>query len=435
MKEIKYIFLTLLLFLTISLTNVYGFSFTDISSGFSGLFSATVDDNEGNTSFRSLLIPLGGRAESLGGAYTGLGDDVAYLRFNPAAGSIQKETQLSLYHNTWIADSNLETLAYTTRFNKIKNLSVGGYVSCFYVPFTEYNIFGEKTNSSYYVETITALNASYNFFAGYDFKGLAVGANIKAGWRNMPNFTDNDTNLVIKGSGFEQSSIALMADLGLMLQFNFLKFFASREPNVRIGFSAQNIGIAVTGLGKTLELDAGLPTLLSLGMSVRFIKPITISFDFAQPSNFLDIGKYLLPYFHLGVAVQFTNFLSLLFGLQLKGAKPTISTGIEFELTKVRINFNYSLDFTSSLSPLNRFSLSTKLMLGDKGRQKVVDEVTEIYKVGLIYYQNGDWENAIKTWQKALELDKHFDPAILGIKSAENQIKMFDLIEKSLMLD
>ena len=220
-----------------------------------------------------------------------------------------------------------------------------------------------------------------------------------------------------------------------MLQFNFLKFFASQEPNVRIGFSAQNLGVSVTGFGEKLVTDAGLPTLFTIGMSVRFLKPVTISFDFTQPFNFFAPSLYLTPYFHLGVAVQFTDFLSLLFGFQLKGAKPTLSTGVEFELTKIRINLNYSLDFTSSLSPFNRFSLSTKLMLGDKGRQARKDEVTEIYKVGLIYYQNADWENAIKTWKEALKIDKHFDPAILGIKSAEYQIKMFDLIEKSLMLD
>ena len=170
-------------------------------------------------------------------------------------------------------------------------------------------------------------------------------------------------------------------------------------------------------------------------MSVRFLKPLTISFDFTQPFNFLAPTDYLNPYFHLGVAVQFTDFLELLFGLQLKGAKPTISTGLEFELTNIRINLNYSLDFTSSLTPFNRFSLSTKLLLGDKGRKERKDTITEIYKAGLIYYQNAEWESAIRTWEEALKMDKHYDPAILGIKSAEYQIKMFDLIEKSLTLD
>lgn len=434
-KNCKNYFITFLILLILPISEINALSLSDITSKFSSIFSSTVDKNEGATSFRSLLIPFGGRTESLGNAYTGLCDDVSYLRSNPSAGSIQNETQLSLFHNTWIADSNLDSLAYTTRFKKMPNLSIGGYISCFYLPFTEYNIFGDKNASSYYVETISAINASYNFWAGYDFKGLALGATIKTGWRSVPNYTDNDTNMIIKGSGLEQSAFAIMADVGLMMRFNFLKFFASREPNVRIGISAQNLGISITGFGKQIKLDSGLPTLFSAGISVQFLNPLTISIDFTQPVNFLNISSYLLPYIQIGVDVRFTSFLSFLAGLQLKGGKPTITAGLEFELTKIRINFNYSLDLTTSLAPINRFSISTKIMLGDKGRRQVRDKVDKYYKEGLTYYQNADWQNAIDSWNNALKLDKRFDPAILGIESAQYQIDMFKFIEESLLLD
>ena len=426
---------SLVIFLTIPVISLRALSLSDITSGITDIFSPTIDNNEGGTSFRSLLLPFGGRAESMGNAYTGLCDDISYLNSNPAAGALQNETQLSLFHNTWIADSKLETLAYTTRLGFLPHFGLGAYASCFYVPFTEYDIFGEKAASSYYVEAITAVNASYNFFAGYDFKGMSVGANIKAGWRNVPNFTNNDVNTAVPGSGFSQSSFAIMADIGLMFQFNFLKYFASREPNVRIGLTAQNLGIAITGFGDKLELDAGLPTLFSAGMSVRFIKPFTLAIGFTQPMNLMKPQIYLLPYIELGASIQFTSFLSLLAGLQLKGSKPTLSAGLEFELTKVRVNLNYSLDFTTSLAPINRFSLSTKLQLGDRGRKKTRDEVDEIYKAGLIYYQNAEWQKAIDTWEQALKIDKRFDPAKLGIKSAQHQIDMFEEIKKSLMLD
>jgi hypothetical protein len=129
---------TLLLFLLICAICQKGYtlSMTDASSTLGDLFSSFADPNEGTTSFRSLLLPFGGRTESLGNAYTGLCDDISYLRYNPAAGSIQKETQVALFHNSWIADSKLETLAFTTRFKNIPHLSYGGYVSCFYMPFT-----------------------------------------------------------------------------------------------------------------------------------------------------------------------------------------------------------------------------------------------------------------------------------------------------------
>ena len=408
---------------------------TDTSSALGDLFAGMTDQNEGTTSFRSLLIPFGGRTESLGNAYTGLCDDISYLRFNPSAGSIQKETQVALFHNAWIADSKLETLAYTTRLKNIPHFSYGGYISCFYLPFTEYNLFGDRVNGSYYTESIAAINASYNLLAGYDFKGLATGITVKAGWRGMPDYTDNDTNAIIQGSGLAQSAFAIMADVGFMLQFNFLKFYSSRDPNVRIGFSAQNLGVALTGFGDEMKRDDPLPTTFSAGMSVQFIKWITVTADFVQPFNLYEPDSYLIPYFNSGVSIQFASFVSLLAGFSLRGANPRISTGLEFEVAKIRLNMNYTLDLTTSLAPLNRISLSAKIMLGDKGRSITDAQVDEYYQIGLKYYADANWEDAILVWEEALKLNKRFDPAIQGIQSARYQIEMFQKIKESLQLE
>ena len=425
----------LILFCICGFSKAYAVSITDATSAIGDLFSSFVDPNEGTTSFRSLLLPFGGRTESLGNAYTGLCDDISYLRFNPAAGSIQKETQVALFHNSWIADSKLETLAYTTRFKNIPHFSYGGYIFCFYLPFTEYDLFGDRVAGNYYTETVAAINASYNLLAGYDFKGLATGITIKTGWRGMPNYTDNDTGAIISGSGLAQSGLSIMADIGFMLQFNFLKFYSSRDPNVRIGISAQNIGVSLTGFGEQIKLDDPLPSTIAAGISVKLIKPITISADFVQPINLFDIGTYLIPYFNTGISIQFASFVSLLAGFQLKGANPRISTGLEFEVAKIRLNMNYTLDLTTSLAPLNRISLSAKILLGDKGRSITDAQVDEYYKLGLKYYADAQWEDAILVWQEAVKLNKRFDPAIQGIQSARYQIEMFQKIKESLMLD
>ena len=410
-------------------------SITDVSTVLGDLFSSMTDSNEGSTSFRSLLIPFGGRTESLGNAYTGLCDDISYLRFNPAAGAIQKETQVALFHNSWIADSKLETLAFTTRFKNFRHLSAGGYVSCFYLPFTEYDIFGDRVAGNYYTESIAALNASYNLLAGYDFKGLAAGITLKAGWRGMPNYTDNESGALLSGSGLAQSALALMADAGIMMQFNFLKFYSSRDPNVRIGISAQNLGLSLTGFGKEIKTDDPLPTSFAAGISVKLIKPITLSADFVQPFNLMEPGTYLIPYFNTGLSIQFASFVSLLAGFSLKGANPRISTGFEFEVAKIRLNLNYTLDLTTSMAPLNRISLSAKILLGDKGRSITDAQVDEYYQLGLKYYADAKWEDAILVWEEAVKLNKRFDPAIQGIQSARYQIEMFQKIKDSLMLD
>lgn len=410
-------------------------SYSDLITDLSDIFYSFVDKNEGQTSFRSLLIPFGGRSESLGGAYTGLCDDINFLQYNAGAGAVQKESQIALFHNMWIADSKMETIAATTRFKNIPHLSLGGFVSCFYLPFTEYNIFGDRVAASYYSETLAAINFSYNFLAGYDFKGFSLGGNLKTAWRGMPNYTDNNTNEVINNSGLAQSGLAFMGDLGLLLQFNFLKFYYSRDPNVRIGFSAQNLGVSLTGWGQQVVLDDPLPSLLSAGISVKFVKPVTLSLEFQQPINLQNLSTYLKPYIASGISLEFTNFLSVLGGFAIKGGNPRFSAGFEFEVAKVRFNFNYTLDFTSSFSPLNKLSLSLKLKLGDKGRGIIDKQVDEYYQQGLIYYAEADYQAAIDVWKEALKLNKRFDPAKLGIQSAQYQIDMFQLIKESLRLD
>ena len=138
---------------------VYSLEYVDGFSQLSDAFQGFVDPNSGSTSFPSLNIPEGGRAESLGSACTALADDISFFDYNAAASSILKNTELARFHNSWISDSNLETIAATWRKG---DLGMGAKLKCFYVPFTEYNDFGERMASSYFSETTGVFNISYN---------------------------------------------------------------------------------------------------------------------------------------------------------------------------------------------------------------------------------------------------------------------------------
>lgn len=165
------------LFLVLTILPLGALSLTDVTVSLDDIFSPFVDKNEGLTSFRSLMIPSGGRAESMGGAFTGLADDISYINYNAAASSVLQNSQASVFHNSWIADSNYETLSVTLRRG---DFGFGAAFSCFYVPFTEYDIFGTRASSGYYTESVAAANCSYNFLSGYNFKGLALGFTLKA---------------------------------------------------------------------------------------------------------------------------------------------------------------------------------------------------------------------------------------------------------------
>lgn len=380
-----------------------------IDSKMADMFSAYIDKNEGLTTFRSLNIPVGGRAESLGTACTALSDDICFFDYNPAVSSVLPQTEFAVFHNAWIADSAIETIATTSRNG---NLGYGAQLKCFYVPFSEYNMFAEKVAASYYSETSAAFNLSYNFLAGYNFKGIAVGTTLRAAYRSMPDYTDNDSNQIISGSGKKQSAVACMTDLGLLFRFNVAKFFVDRNPNLNVGLSVNNLGAAYTGFGDAIIRDDSLPTRISLGISYRIFAPILITTEFRKPVNIFDFSASESWSAGGGVEIGITRFFSLESGFLLQGGNPRISLGSEFDVKSVQMGVCYTFDLTSSQNPINHISLSAKLKLGDKGRAKIQQLVDKYYIEGLKLYADGNLAEAVLSFDKAIDLDKRFDPAI-----------------------
>lgn len=384
----------------------------------SGVFDSLIDDHEGETAFRSLLIPAGGRGEAMGSAFTALASDIGFFESNPAGSATMENTELAVMHNNWIADSRLETLSFSRRSDVF---GYGASVRCFYVPFTEYNTFGERVSRGYYTETFATLNVSYNFLAGYYFKGIATGMNLKVGFRGMPDFSDNEGR-VQDGSGFEQSSFAVMADIGAQTRFNFLKMYNSREPNFFLGFAARNLGPPMKG--------EAMPTVFAFGLAYKPANPITVSGEYQQPLNLVDPASSGLPSFGAGVAVEFANFFTFLGGLQIKGANPRLSIGGEINVNDLQFNVNYTLDLTTQLALLNRVSLAAKINLGDRGRADKRAEVEKRYIEGLRLYANGQLEEAITVWNGVLELDKRFDPAREGVETASLTLRTQERIRE-----
>jgi hypothetical protein len=390
--------------------------YTDAYDVVSDIFSPLAADDEGMTVFRSLNIPMGGRAEALGTAYTGLADDIGYIDYNPAASSVLEKTELAFFHNAWIADSAVETLAWTTRYNYF---GMGAAIKCFYVPFTEYNIFGERVSRGYYSETSAALNVSYNFLAGYNFKGIAAGITLKGAYRGVPDYADDDTNKIDKGSGFNQAAVAAMADAGLLFRFNAAKFYTSREPNFKVGFAANNLGAAFTSLADGGKLDDPLPSRLSAGLSYKPVGAVTIAAEYRQPFD-LPHGRFYKGWSAaMGIAVAVTSFFDVQTGFLLQGANPRASLGASFTVNKFIVSANYTLDLASTVAPLNRFSLSAKLDLGDRGRAEIRRQTDRFYAAGLRAYSEERLEDAVANWKECLRIDPRFDPAKEAIQAAQ----------------
>jgi len=184
--------------------------FSDFYYNLGELFSGYADPNTGLTVFPTLLIPMGGKYEGMGTAYTAVAQDSGFLEANPSASSSLSITELSFFHHSWIADSNLEGVVYTARYDDL-GIGVGG--KFLYVPFTEYNEWGDRESSGYISETVATFNVSYNFLSDFSFYGLGVGANLKTAYRNIPNTFYPD-----------QSALTAMMDFGILTRFNFISF-------------------------------------------------------------------------------------------------------------------------------------------------------------------------------------------------------------------
>jgi tetratricopeptide (TPR) repeat protein len=135
-----------------------------------------------------------------------------------------------------------------------------------------------------------------------------------------------------------------------------------------------------------------------------------------------------------GIILDFTDSFCVLAGLELKGGNPRISLGSEFDVKKVKMNVNYTLDLTTSFNPINRISFSAKLLLGDKGRSLEQEQIDLLYASGLMYYNKSQWQEAINEWEKILEIDKRYDPAIKGIKSAKTQLDIYNDVYENMFL-
>ncbi|GBU28920.1 hypothetical protein R84B8_02482 [Treponema sp. R8-4-B8] len=397
--------------------DTYG-NITDYLNGIYG-----IDDNAGLTAFPVLNIPMGGRSEGMAGAFSAISDDVSFLEFNPAGSSMLEKSELAFFHNNWIADVKIEGIAYASR---LKNFGFAAGAKWLYTPFTEYNFYGDRVSNGYYSEGAAVLNASYNFLSGYYFSGLSLGVNIKGAFRIMPDYAD-DSDSIIKGSGLSQSAVMVMADIGVLTRFNFLKGYVSRDKNASVAVVIRNLGPPA--------LDEPLPTVLNAAISYKPIRPLAFAFEFSLPLNLTDISLSESPYGALGVSVNITNFLSMRAGVMVKSGSSRITVGSAINMNKISLDINYTLDLLTQLQPLNRISLAVRFDLGDGGRRQLSDKVDELYLLGLDAYSQGNLDDAKLCWEEALKLNPKYEPARESLEMLETREDLRQRIEDLYKLD
>ncbi len=383
--------LSLLGALILSPLALWGQSFSDIYNEASNLLSGPFfDPNTGLTAFPSLLIPSGGLYEGMGTAFTAVASDASYIEANPAASATLVKSELSVLHNSWIADSSLESVEYTNRY---KDLGYGFAGKFLYLPFTAYDEWGDQVSKGYYSEAIATVNVSYNFFSSYYFYGLALGANIKGAYRNVP-------SSIYPG----QSAGTAMIDLGALTRFNLFKTYASTDKNFSVGAAVKNLGFYVEG--------EPLPTEASFGLAYKPIRPLLVSTDFNYPFS-LEPSLYPAELWNIatGMDLSLTDFFAVQSGFSYAGDDPRITIGSTVALKTMTLDLNYTLDLATQFGTDERFSVAANINLGDSGRAEIEREVEDYYAEGLEAYAKGNYASALSFWEQALKLDPTFQPA------------------------
>ena len=375
-----------------------------------------IDPNAGLNSFLTLTIPAGGKYEGMGTAFTAMSSDSSFLDSNPAGSSFVKNSELTFYHNNWIEETNIESVTYTARWD---NLGIGVGGKFLYLPFTGIDDWGDRAQNDdgtyakgYYTETIATFNGAYTFLNDYYYHGVSVGANFKIGYRGIPYSIAPD-----------QSALAVMVDLGIQTRFNLLKYYSSREKNFSFGTVIKNLGT------EFIDDPDPLPTMLSTGIAYSPIRPLIWAVDVNYPFNLDGTPSESISY-STGFDVKFTPFLSLQSGFLLKKGLPRFSVGSSLDMEKFSITANYTLDLTTQINNLDRFSISLRLNLGDFGRMTRTEKAQMLYLKGLEAYANGDISGAIDFWEECLTYREDFTPARELIATAGKTLELNETLEE-----
>lgn len=437
----KYLYLFFTLFISFFITS------EEPEELYAEMFNFFVDhgldtnENSGLNSFLTLYVPPGGKYEGMGTAFTAISDDIGFFNSNPSVSSRLNLSEISFFHNNFIEDVNMETIAFTGRKG---DFGFGFQGKWLHIGFTSVNDWAERESKGIYSEFILKNNLSWNILRGFDFSGISIGTNLNMAYRSVPDVYD-DINVG------EQSSLAAFIDLGILTEFNLLKFYRSRRRNFSVGLSIMNFG------REFIKGPDPLPTSANFGIAYSPIAPFKISYDLSYKFNIhnspsLDAyGNYNKVKFSLtegegfyhaiGFDIQVIDIASLHGGFLYKPGTPRITLGTEISYRKSsgeNINLeqdikdslneyifvvNYSLDLIPE-TPLNRFSIELKLNLGDYQRLEKREKIQELYVKGLKLFSGGEIEDAILIWEKCLEMDKRFDPAIRMKELAEESIKL-----------
>lgn len=287
--------------------------------------------NDSQTSYNFLRLPLSAHAAALGGENVTMPDDDVMMMFhNPALITGTSVGTLGLQYMNYMSGCNNVSAAYNMLFKEKWNVGVG-------VDYMGYGSIRQTDGGNNDLGTYSATEMAFYGTLGYELaKNLAGGISLKYVYGNIASY----------------SSMAVAVDLGLN--------YYLPESEWSFGFAVKNLGGQIMAYDENFE---ALPLDVQLGVSKRLIgSPVRLSATLSD-LNHLDY-KFLN---HLCLAAEFIISNEIYVGggynfrrademkvqegsegLSSRGAGLSFGGGINLE--KIKINLAYSKLHVSNAS-------------------------------------------------------------------------------------
>ena len=361
---------------------------------FAGSSMALGDTGEAGPAM--LKMVYGSRALGLGGAFVGVADDVYYIDANPGAGEASRILKLSLLHQEWLYDANYEAIRVSRGLGK--QFYIGAGFTFLYLPFTYYDITGEQVgDSSLISQSLVVLNMGYSFRGG----SLSIGANLKMYYSSIP----DDLLEARYGSDYtSQKYLAFASDVGIFTRTNWLKNYIGPEPSFMFGLALKNVGYSDT-------YDK-LPTEVQAGVSYRLLWSLLLAGQVSVP-------LYEPVYGAVGAEFDIRKKIFLQAGVRIS-QNPMLSVGFGYKLRDVELNASY----TPRIAFPNIFSVSVNFFFGETKQRRREEQITSLLIEALELFQEGDFENALASTDKVLELDPTNKMALSLKESIEESMRL-----------
>ncbi|MCK9282427.1 MAG: PorV/PorQ family protein [Melioribacteraceae bacterium] len=314
----------------------------------------TAQNKVGTTAAEFLTIPVGSKAMGMGGAFTGLADDITAAFYNPGSLSRIEGNQFISNYSEWLVDSKYSWFGLGIK------ASDDDYITL------------SVTSLDYGDEEVTTISEPEGTGQMWNASDIAIALSYS---RNLTDrFSIGGSVKYIQQKIWNESASSFAIDLGLL--------YKTQVDGLNIGMSITNFGTQMKLDGKDLltavDVDQSynynnstitsglstdeweLPLVFTVGSSWRFNLwdefAFTTAVDAVIPSN-------ANTHINLGSELQWNNIFFARIGkssLFKENAQEglTFGAGIKYELSGIKVAVEYAyLDF-GMWSNLNRYSIT-----------------------------------------------------------------------------